>query len=91
MKRRRVSILVSDHAVLRYLERQHGIDIEAVRKHLAGRAISAAELGAVSVRIENVKLMLRSRGVGQDHELVAVSTVLSGNMMSGGDADDYDG
>ncbi|MDJ1463426.1 hypothetical protein [Nitratireductor sp. GZWM139] len=52
------SVHVTDHAVLRYLERAHGLDVEAVRRHLAGRVLRGARLGAVSVKIENVKLVL---------------------------------
>lgn len=55
------SIFVSDHAVLRYLERAHGVDIQAIRAHLAGRAATAADLGAIAVKIEGVKLVLRGR------------------------------
>jgi hypothetical protein len=59
---------VTDHAVLRYLERAHGLDVEAVRRHLAGRAVNAARLGAIGVTIENVKLVLR-------HEASEISVV----------------
>jgi hypothetical protein len=59
-------VLVSDHAVLRYLERAHGLDIGAVRDHLAERAATAADLGALAVKIEGVKLVLRG------HVLVTV-------------------
>lgn len=52
-------VRVTDRAVLRYLERAHGLDVRAVRRHLAGRALSAARLGAIGVIIENVKLVLR--------------------------------
>lgn len=51
-------IRVTDHAVLRYLERAHGLDVEAVRRHLAGRVERGARLGAIGVKIENVKLVL---------------------------------
>lgn len=51
-------IRVSDHAVLRYLERAHGLDVEAVRAHLAGHAVSAVRLGAIAVRIDGVKLVI---------------------------------
>ncbi|WP_048646584.1 hypothetical protein [Nitratireductor soli] len=54
---------VTDHAVLRYLERAHGLDVEAVRRHLAGRVAAGARLGAAAVTIENVKLVLRRNGV----------------------------
>lgn len=75
MKRREVKLHVSDHAVLRYLERRHGLDIEAVRSHLAGLAINAAELGAVAVQAEAVRLFLRDTDVGRDRVMVTVATV----------------
>lgn len=59
MKRRAATIGVSDHAVLRYLERVHGLDVALVRDHLRGLATNAAELGAVAVKIEGVHLVLR--------------------------------
>lgn len=54
---------VTDHAVLRYLERAHGLDVDAVRKHLAGRAMTGAQLGATGVVIEGVKLVLHDTHV----------------------------
>lgn len=53
---------VTDRAVLRYLERAHGLDIKGIRRHLAGRSMNAARLGAIGVIIENVKLVLRRSG-----------------------------
>lgn len=50
---------VTDHAVLRYLERAHGLNVADVRRHLSGRAMNGAALGAVGVAVENVKLVLR--------------------------------
>ena len=50
---------VTDHAVLRYLEREHGLDVDAVRAHLAGRAVNAVRLGALAVSVGKVKLVLR--------------------------------
>lgn len=55
----KTDIRVTDHAVLRYLERAHGLDIEAVRDHLAGRAMTGVQLGASAVIIEGVKLILK--------------------------------
>ncbi len=52
-------IRVTDHAVLRYLERAHGLDVEAIRNHLAGRAMTGVQLGASAVIIEGVKLILK--------------------------------
>lgn len=83
MKRRDIKLHVSDHAVLRYLERRHGVDVEAVRRHLAGLAVNAAELGAVAVRVEAVRLFLREEGIGPGRVLVTVATVGLPDMRSG--------
>lgn len=83
MKRRDIKLQVSDHAVLRYLERRHGVDIEAVRRHLAGRAMNAAELGAVALHTENVMLFLRDTDIGHGRVLVTVSTVVTKSMRRG--------
>ncbi len=55
---------VSDHAILRYLERAHGLDVDAVRRHLAGRLVTGARLGAIGVTIDNVKLVLQHHDQG---------------------------
>jgi hypothetical protein len=41
---------VTDHAILRYLERAHGIDINAVRHMIADTVREAAQAGASGVR-----------------------------------------
>ena len=51
-------VRVTDHAVLRYLERAHGLDVDAVRRHLSGKVETGARLGAVGVTIDNVKFVL---------------------------------
>lgn len=64
-------IRVTDHAVLRYLERAHGLDVDAVRRHLSGKVETGARLGAVGVTVENVKFVL------EHHQLeVVVVTAL---------------
>jgi hypothetical protein len=40
---------VTDHAVLRYLERHEGIDVEAVRRRIARQVRRAAEMQAMGV------------------------------------------
>ncbi|SMH42243.1 hypothetical protein [Mesorhizobium australicum] len=52
-------VTVTDHAILRWLEREHDIDVEAIREHLAGLAANGARLGAAGVKIGKVKLVLR--------------------------------
>ena len=71
------AIHVTDHAVLRYLERAHGLDVETVRLHLAGRVVNAARLGAVGVTVENVKLVMRRKGAD-----IHVVTTLKGHWPS---------
>lgn len=54
------TVRVTDHAILRYLERAHGLDVDAVRRHVSGLAATAGELGAIGVVVENVKLRLEA-------------------------------
>ena len=42
---------VSDHCVLRYLERVRGMDVEAVRKEIVGMVRPAAAVGAKRVTV----------------------------------------
>jgi hypothetical protein len=83
MNRRNVELHVSDHAVLRYLQHRHGIDTEAVRRHLSGLTINAAELGAVAVRAEDVRFFLRSADIDNSHSHVTVTTVRPREMVHG--------
>jgi hypothetical protein len=65
--------MVSDHAVLRYLERAHGLDVEAVRKHLAGLTVTAVRLGAIAVTVENVKLVIHPHRDGSGRPIVTTA------------------
>lgn len=53
-------VRVSDHAVLRYLERVLEIDVDLVRNHIAGLADDAARCGAYSVRHDGLELRIRN-------------------------------
>ena len=64
-------IRVSDHAVLRYLERAHGVDIVAIRRHLAGLSVNAVRLGAIAVTVEDVKLVI-ARNADESATIVTV-------------------
>lgn len=48
-------IRVSDHAVLRYLERAMGLNIEMVREHILQVCVAPASFGAVCVRAEGLR------------------------------------
>lgn len=48
-------IRVTEHAILRYLERAMGFNIEGVRQHIAGVCEGPAAIGAVCVRSEGLR------------------------------------
>lgn len=49
------AIVVTDHALLRYLERAMGLNVELVRQHILGVCADAAAFGAVCVRAEGLR------------------------------------
>jgi hypothetical protein len=44
---------VSDHAIVRYLERVGGFDIDGLRAQITARLQTAADAGAASIRVED--------------------------------------
>ena len=50
---------ICDHAVLRYLERAYGLDVEAVREEMITGAQPAADFGAPVAIVHGVRLILR--------------------------------
>ncbi len=81
MKRRAVALTITDHAVLRYLERAFAVDVERIRRHLAGRAMNAAELRAAAVCFETIRLVLADNGTAEDGAAdVAATTALHRSM-----------
>lgn len=56
-------VYVSDHAVLRYLERHCGIDCEGVRRMIEAAAAPAIECGAASVTVNGAKFAIIGRSV----------------------------
>lgn len=54
---------VPDHAVIRYLERAKGVDIEAIREHIRGVVRRGVEAGGDAVVAEGVKFVLRDNVV----------------------------
>lgn len=49
---------VTDHAVLRHLERTHGIDVEAIRAELGHRVDAAVKAGAAATVAEGIRYVL---------------------------------
>lgn len=54
MDDRRAERLISDHALLRYMERVHEIEVAAMRRYMATMVDGALENGARHVRIDGV-------------------------------------
>lgn len=77
MKRPRIR--VSDHAVLRYLQRVGGFDIERLRAEIAARVEGAAEAGASGVVIDGFRYCIRPDDFG--HRRV-VTTILDRELAS---------
>jgi hypothetical protein len=48
-------VRISDHAVLRYMERAMGLNVEIVRQHITTICAGPAAIGAVCVRAEGVR------------------------------------
>lgn len=55
---------ITDHAVLRYLERAHGLDVEAVRRELGARIDAATDgfEGMCGVNIDGISFRLSRTG-----------------------------
>ena len=60
MSRRPPPPHVTDHAVLRYIERAHGVDVEAIRDHIAETARIGVEHGAKAVITGHVKFIIEN-------------------------------
>lgn len=50
-----MGIPVTDHAIVRYLERCKGVDVEAIRAHIWKICEPGVRMGATCIRAENVK------------------------------------
>lgn len=54
---------ITDHALVRYLERKHGIDMEALRKAILSDIGATLELGVSSVTIEGIRYVVKNKAV----------------------------
>ena len=67
---------VSDHALLRYVERFCGVDVEAIRKMIEAAAYPAAKAGATAIKVNAMGFQLRRNGPDN----VTVATVIERGM-----------
>ena len=51
-------IIVSDHALIRFIERVAGIDLETIRAHIADQVKEAVDAGATSITIDGFYYVL---------------------------------
>ncbi|MFN3319959.1 MAG: hypothetical protein ACK43M_14515 [Allorhizobium sp.] len=58
-----VIVEVTDHAVLRYLERAQGINVEGLRAQIRQIVLKGAEHGASAVHYEGMRFVLRNNSV----------------------------
>lgn len=72
---------VSDHALLRYIERVEGIDVDALRRHLAAIAAPAARSGACYSLIDDIAFHLRYGAAGP----TVVTVTLAGPAANSGE------
>lgn len=78
MKRSRLR--VSDHAVLRYLERVGGFDIERLRREIARRVETAVQAGACGVVVDGWSFRIKD-----DPQGPVVTTVIEAHWGRGSD------
>jgi hypothetical protein len=78
MKTRAVKIRVTDHAVVRYLERELKIDVDSIRAHIAALVEPAAQIGATGLKVDNVKFVICAENKDGEFSpnIVCVPTVL---------------
>lgn len=56
-------LLVTDHAILRYLERVKGLDVEGIRQHIFALCAGPAALQATCVRAEGHRFEIHNNKV----------------------------
>lgn len=73
-----MTLRISDHAVLRYLERAGGFEIERLRLAIADRVAAAAAAGAGSVTFDGLIWIIRHDEAG-----AVVTTAMPANEQRG--------
>lgn len=69
-----VKVVVTDHAVLRYIERQFNLPVEKLREEIEAKALPAAIIGASFFQVGNLRFCLKPDSHNQG--VVSVKTVL---------------
>jgi hypothetical protein len=56
-------VVVTDHAVIRYLERVRGLDVEAIRAEIAAECSAAVAVGATRLRRGDLDYRIRGKSI----------------------------
>lgn len=78
---------VTDHAVVRYLERVEGMDIETIRREIGRKVDRAVELGAMGAVVDGFVYRLRE-GVVTTVAPRCQPNRRSGHVKGGSDVED---
>lgn len=78
-----VTITVSDHAIIRYIERKHRISLDQVREKITGVVLAAANVGAKYLNHEGQRYVINQRTNASGMRFATVTTVLDGDMRPG--------
>lgn len=73
---KRLPVRVSDHAVLRYLQRVGGFEVEALRDQLRDRIAPLAMAGVESVQVDGFRYLMQEDKTG----LVVVTVMEHGRV-----------
>jgi len=66
-------ISVTDHAVVRWIERAHGIDVPAIRRQIVGKVTRSVDLAEQLDERGNVTVVLDGvRYVVRDHRVITI-------------------
>ena len=77
MKKPLPNIRLSDHALMRFIERKYGIDLDPVRRELIALAQDPAVAGAANFKTEHGTFCFR-----RDGNVIIISTFLEPGMKS---------
>ena len=72
-----MNLIVTDHALLRYIERKYKLSLEPLRQELHSAALPFAAVGAAIGAIDDIKFILRRNKRNAD---VTLCTILGRDM-----------
>ncbi len=77
-------VIVSDHAILRYLERLGGFNIEGLRQQISERLQAAADAGAEGVVIDGHSFLISKNEAGAPVVVTVIKKTRNPRNLLGG-------